>query len=290
MFKSFSTIFLAVAALLLLSPLSGCRSQKKAAEGAAGGSTIVIGENTVPTYADLPTRYNMLTSSWMAWNDMEMSMKLSIKSPKKLNAAGKVYMKRGEWISISMRMLGFEVATLWVDADSVVAVDKFHKKYISEPTATLLDGAGVTITDIQDLLLGRAFSVGKGTARPGNSSLFELAEADNGWYILPKNQPADYSYGFLASSTINGLRGAVVEVNAKTTVQVYYDGIAESRNAGWFARKVSVENSGKKKIAATIEWDLNNSKFNTNLNRRCRIPDDYERIPASALSGLLKQL
>lgn len=240
------------------------------------------------TTASLPARYAMLTESWKEWNNVEMGVKIRVTSPSKFNAAGKAYMKRGEWINFSVRMLGFEVATLWIDRDSIVAVDKYHKKYFSEPTDKLLGGAGITIENVQDMLLGRAFLAGKGTARPTDMKQFDFEDERNGWFLLPRQQPSSYKYGFLASSTYNGLRGAVCEIDNFGSVTVDYSNICESRLAGWFAGKVSVENSAKTRIAVSLEWDLNSAKFNTNLARRCHIPEGSEKIPSSTLTKLLK--
>lgn len=271
--------------LILTFALAGCRSQK----GGTSTSGVIPGEGVaIPANTALNSRYTMLTESWKPWSDVEVGMKVSLSSPAKLNAAGKAWMKRGEWISISVRMLGFEVATLWVDRDSVVAVDKFHKKYISEPTSRLLGDANVTLEDMQDLLMGRAFLAGSGTATVADRKKFDFEEAANGWYLLPRTQPEQFNYGFLASNTSNALRGAIVEVKGYGSVSARYDDIFESRTCGWFAQEVNVETTRGKKIAVKLQWDLNGSKFNTSVVKSCRIPDNCERISASSLTSLLK--
>lgn len=265
--------------------MAGCRSQKGAStDGVTSGG----GGVAVPAYISLDGRYTMLTESWKPWNDVEVGVNVSLTSPVKLNASGKAWMKRGEWISISVRMLGFEVATLWVDRDSVVAVDKFHKKYVSEPTSGVFGNADVTLDDIQDLLLGRAFLAGSGTATVADRGKFDFEQATNGWYLLPRTQPEQFNYGFLASNTSNALRGAIVEVNGFGSVSANYNDIFESRTSGWFAQEVKIETSRGKKIAATLKWDLNGSKFNTGVAKTCRIPENCERIPVSSLNSLLK--
>lgn len=275
--------------LLLIIVAAGCLSSCRSGKDNASRDIIQPTEGAaVPADASLGARYTALTESWKPWTDMEAGVKLQLTSPAKLNAAGKAWMKRGEWISISVRMLGFEVATLWIDRDSVVAVDKFHKKYVSEPTARLLADANVSLEDMQDLLLGRAFIAGKGTATVADRGQFDLEQSSNGWYILPRRQPERYSYGFLASNTANSLRGTIVEVEGYGSVSANYNDIFESRGYGWFSQEVKVENSRGKKIAATLRWDLNSAKFNTGVTKTCRIPDNCERIPLASLTSLLK--
>ena len=107
--------------------LTGCKTGKTSASGQSGKpDEVVILEKEIiekenhsketpggvtpgqVAYANLDTRYAMLTGSWKAWRDVELGAKIRLLSPAKFNAAGKVYMKRGEWISVSVRMLGFE--------------------------------------------------------------------------------------------------------------------------------------------------------------------------------------
>lgn len=278
-----------VATLIALFLSTGCRSSKGAVvAGDAGAETVTIGSTAEVAPENLPSRFTALANTWKPWKELEVSAKAQISSPAKLNGAAKVYMKRGQWISVSVRMLGFEVATLWLDNDSIVAIDKFHKKYVAEPIGSLFGGAGVTVAEIQDLLLGRAFLTGHGTVTPTDASLIDLRAADNGWYILPKQQPDNFTYGFLASLTENELRGAAVDVDGYGAVTANYSDYFESRTCGWFAQTVSIENSRGKKIAATLKWDMNGAKFNSGVAKTCRIPEGYERIPASALASLLK--
>lgn len=271
-------------AVILTASIAGCRSQK----GASSSDSDLREGVTLPSNTALNSRYTMLTESWKPWSDVEMGMKVTLSSPAKLNASGKAWMKRGEWISISVRMLGFEVASLWLDRDSVVAIDKFHKKYVSQPTSALLGQADISIEDIQDLLMGRAFLAGKGTASVADRKNFDFEEAQNGWYLLPKSQPELFDYGFLASNTSNALRGAIIEVKNFGSVSANYNDIFESRTCGWFAQEVKVETTRGKKIAVTLKWDLNGSKFNTGVVKSCRIPENCERIEMSSLANLLK--
>lgn len=67
-------------------------------------------------------------------------MNVSLKLPKRISASGTMTMTRGKDISISMRVLGIEVATLYITGDSVIALDKWHKYYLAESVESLLGG------------------------------------------------------------------------------------------------------------------------------------------------------
>lgn len=56
---------------------------------------------------------------------------------------------------LSLRFIGFEVAQLYADADSVFAVEKIHKWYVAESIQRLGAGTGLTLADLQGYLLGR---------------------------------------------------------------------------------------------------------------------------------------
>lgn len=295
--KKFLAKILILNAIIPMIALSSCHSSKQAAAASGNTSTSTSTSTSISTSGSvisnsgatsLPGRYKRLTGSWKSWNELEMGMKVQLTSPSRLNASGKAYMKRNEWISISIRMIGFEVATLWADKDSIVAVDKFHKKYVSVPTASVLGKSGITLANLQDMLLGRAFLAGGTEAKPDMADDFTFTSAENGWYILPRRQPEGLDYGFLASSTENALRGMVLDIINVGTIEARYNDNYESRNCGWFAREVSVENSKGKRIAVTLKWDINSAKFNSGSPRSLSIPADCEKIPMSTLTSLLK--
>ena len=117
----------------------------------------------IPADISLQTPQQRLTAlcgSYAEWEDVQIPVRATLTSKNGLTCSGKAALKRGEWISISLRMLGFEVASVWIDRDSVHAVDRYHKIYLSESIARVMGNAGVTLTDIQDILMGRAFIAG----------------------------------------------------------------------------------------------------------------------------------
>lgn len=111
----------------------------------------------------------------------------------------KVFMKRGESLMMSVRVpLKGEVARLEADTDSVLVVNKLKNIYVHESLEQVSRIADVTIADLQDVFLGRAFIAGKGTIAKKDVRKVELYEDEDGYLVVPSGQPDDsiVRYGF----------------------------------------------------------------------------------------------
>ena len=92
-----------------------------------------------------------------AWTNVYGSVNLSMTRPMSMGFSGKATMERGKYIHVSMRMIGFEVGSMYIDADSAYVVDKFHRYLFAEPLSVLLGERYdyLTIYDLQDIVLGQ---------------------------------------------------------------------------------------------------------------------------------------
>lgn len=89
------------------------------------------------------------------WHDVYLPVKVSVLSPASMSVSGRATMVRDSAVLISMRVLGMEVATVYADCDSVIVADKFHRYIYSEPLSVVTSRDGLTLGDIQEILLGR---------------------------------------------------------------------------------------------------------------------------------------
>ena len=213
-----------------------------------------------------------------------MSVKASVSGNTGLSCSGKAAMRRGEWISLSLRMLGFEVASVWIDRDSVHAIDRYHKMYLSESISDALAGADVTIADLQDLLLGRAFLAGNdgGTLTDALMQRFTLTPSEEGILLIPHTQPARMEYGFILSPDANTLAATSVGVLDKYPVTATYSRFTATRFAGTFASMVSIDFPARK-LAGSLQWDFGSAKWNTGESRSWSTPKGYRRISGTEL-------
>lgn len=283
--KKLSLPLLIMAAMAIF---SGCSSQKGAGKRAA-----VVAE--VPADVTLQTpqqRFDALCASYGDWMDVSLPVKLSMRSPKSISLSAKAVMKRGSWISVSVRMLGFEVASVWVDNDSVHAIDRYHKAYLSESVSRLFGSAGVTVSDIQDILLGRGFltGTGGGTFTPSQQRQVSLQATAEGLMVLPVSQPSGFEYGFILPPAANCIGAATVSVGDKYSAVITYDDYIKTTHSGDFAGVVDIDMVKGKKLAATLTWSFSSAKWNTGVDQKWKRPSGYSRMTADKILNALTRL
>jgi len=260
--------------------LTGCGASKSVSEA---------GRRPVAT-ATAVQRADSLAASYGDWSTVSMPVRLSISEPRQFSVNARCTMRRGDFISMSVRMLGFEVASLWLDNDSIHAVDKYHKRYLSEGLRRFLGGADVTIADLQDLLLGRAFVAGAngGTLTPALLPRMRIDPMDEGVMLLPVNEPAEFNYGFVLSDTDNHLAAATVLAGEKHAVVVNYDDFRKTP-AGETAQRTAIETVRGRRLAAAFGWNLKSAKWNDGTDQRWTPPSGYARVSSGQLMEMLSK-
>ena len=266
----------AVLVALGLFVLSGCSSLKKTQASGA------------PQNATARERVDSLAASYADWSTVSMPVRLSISEPKQFSVTAQCVMRRNAYVSMSVRMLGFEVASVWIDNDSVHAVDKYHKRYLSEDFRRFMGGADVTIGDLQDLLLGRAFVAGTdgGTLTPALCSRLRADAMAEGLMLLPVQEPASFSYGFVLDDTANTLAAATVLAGDRHAVVVNYSDYYATP-AGNVASRVAIETVKGRRIAAALGWNLKSAKWNAGNDRTWKMPSGYTRVSSAQLVKML---
>lgn len=151
------------------------------------------------TPSEINSYISRLTSTYTDWNSCELSGKLYMDGLP-LNPSVKIYMEKGRKLMLSIRasILG-EVGRIEISDGNILAVNKLKKVYVWEKVSNLMGGLPITVSDIQDALLGRAFLIGEGTLSMNNYALatIECYDSDN-WIIVPLSRPqglhADYGF------------------------------------------------------------------------------------------------
>lgn len=290
--------------------LSGCSSQRSAqTSSTAGGGTATI---PAAIAAQTPQqRYTALCESYGEWDDVTVPVKVTLTSPKSMSVSARAVMKRNRWISLSMRMFGFEVASAWIDNDSVHVVDRYHKNYLSESTAKAFGSVGLKVSDLQDMLLGRGFMLGSdgGTFTTAMSDKLLLQPTDNTLVIRPAasaststskattaatntstsktntasaNTAGDFEYGFILSPDYNRVAAMSVIAGSSEAVVSYGEWISTT-NSGDFAGEVDVTVSANLSAAATFTWSFSSAKWNSGVTKAWETPSGYTRLDAAKL-------
>lgn len=190
-------------AILCLGSCSGSRNAVNSIPAAEGMSRELkaAGENVRSYNQDKSKAIaRAVAASYTPWQQVGLKGKIKLKGlPVPLNL--KVYMERTNEIlmSLSAPILG-EVGRVEITPDSVLLVNKHSKTYCKESLAPYMKETGGSITDIQDLLMGRVFVLGSGTLTESNISLVDVSTgASDTWFFTPKNQPERANYGFTLS-------------------------------------------------------------------------------------------
>jgi hypothetical protein len=123
---------LSAVALLILT-LSSCHATKSA-ETKSGGDTAVAEQTS-------------------KWSDVYIPVKVELTEPSRMSISGRATMVRDRSVYLSLRMLGMEVATVYIDADSIFATEKLHKQMLAVGYEATV-GNRLTIGQLQDVLLG----------------------------------------------------------------------------------------------------------------------------------------
>lgn len=124
---------LLLAALIALTAITSCRTARTA------GST------------------DMRHGATDTWTNCQMPLKTTLRSPVSVSLGARATMERGQYIHLSFRFIGMEVAVLYLDRDSAYFVDKYHKYLFAEPLSTVLGEhySYLTVTDLQQIILGQ---------------------------------------------------------------------------------------------------------------------------------------
>ena len=274
-------IFIAVFVATLIC-LGSCKSSKSTPVGGytnSGQTTIT--QPTQPASSSLPgnislkSDFERMTLAYQSWADITVPVKVSFSSPKSMSLSGTLTMAYGKSLSLSLKMLFVEAASIYINTDSVFVVSKLAGAYYAESLQKFTASTGFGLADIQSLLLGQAFVPGKGTAtaKDASSFKFELAPEINydgiyGTTVTPVLMPKSVAWNFLtlaptdASLAVPQLFSMNVEA-AGNTVQCTF-AQSEFSQAGVIAAKMQLEGLIKdKKLDFTVASTTSKASWNT---------------------------
>ena len=265
---------LLIFSIIILTILSSCRSTKTSSES---------GQYDPTEASSLNDRFTDLTSQYDDWKDATLSMKVSLISPKSITVSGKAYMTRDKSLSLSLRFLGMEVIAVYITNDSVFAIDRMNKRYIAESIEQLAKICPITVNDIQDLLLGQAFLIEKGTMTKSMAKQVKLSALDTQlWVIEPKKAPDLFAYAF-AANMANQITALAVEKDGNAIAGCEYSQHTSTK-AGTVAQQADFTISkGSQPVQASIKWDFGSAKWDTGNERTWTTPNGYKRITLTQL-------
>lgn len=293
--RSLSLISLAVAASLALL-LGSCRGAK----GAVDTSVPATVGSDEPAYINKPSDvspdklFDAMCGSYGQWTDFSAPVKITLRQPRSLNVSGRLTMVRDREIQISLRVFGMEVGGLYADTDSIYVFEKLNRSMMAASMARLTEATGLTLGDLQELLLGRCCYPGRGTLDASASKLFNISADPDGIYIIEPRQKragGDWAY---SAVVVDGIRpemvlGAVaVTVGQAEGACSYASPLLTPAGPASPKAEILASLSGKK-LEAAMDINLLKADWNTGRTPSGRIPQGYDRISLEALTKMLKR-
>ena len=261
--------------ITLAALMTACGTSKQAASTTTDVQTPATGDPVDAVIATLAD-----------WQTLQTGGNITLNAGSSFSSSIQVRMVRDQAIYISLRpVLGIEVGKLLITADSLYAVDKVHKRYVAEKVSLLTAGIPVTVSDVQDIFLGRPFIIGKGTL---NESLKQqvTARSEGSRTVLTANeQYKGHSYAFTLDKSSRIVSLDITPTGSSTAdYQVKYSDV-KSTKAGNIAHSIQVNaNVEKKKLEFSLTYK--NIDWNDNVKIDRNIPSGYTRMSASDLFSL----
>ena len=207
---------------------------------------------------------------------------------KSLSSSMHMRMKRGKAIYVSLRpYIGIEVAKMVITGDTILLVDKLHKRYIVEKASLLTNGIPVTVDNLQDIFLGRAFELGRGSFTHSLDDDFTVEESSDGKIILkPRNQYNGFEYNFIydKQSNILSLDVTPSKSGSSTYSVTYADPKLSVAGKVPSDVKVSTQINGR---AFVLNLEYKDMKWNEDFDIDSKAPNNYKRLEAKDIMQIL---
>ena len=248
-------------------------------------------DQSVSSGVSLQGRYQALTSAYREdWTTVKLPVSVEVRKPKDLSLSGQLTVVRGQGMTLSMRVLGFEAANVTLLGDSVYAVLKVPKKiYVAESVSQLLAGFPATQSNVESLLLGHLFLLGKAPLTASSSKGYTLAEIPGGWSLTADQTPAGVSYRF---NVADGLPPELktLEVNVGTRkMAIGYDGWTAT-DAGPAAEAIALSTSlNKAAIDASLTLNYSGATWNKSQTIKRPSTKGYTRMKSSDIIKILSK-
>lgn len=266
-------IFAAVLPLIV-----GCKSSQHSSS-----------EKYASPVTDVADNYRLLVADYHDWHDVTMPVKVSLQEPTSMSVSARARIIRGESLMISFRVFGMEMAQMYLDNDSVHAFYKLKKLYLSESIDEIKGDFPLSLENIQDLLLGRAFIFGDSRLDAGDISNVSLEAHGQNWNIIPRNAPHGIDYGFLFSPG-NLITRCVACTSDQSILAIAEYSDHQSTPAGNLAGIADISLSkGSHSVKLSLSWNLGDAQWNTNATNQWKAPKGYSRIRAGQLLKAISQ-
>jgi len=268
-----------IAAILMVALMSMTSCSKKVVQNVDDdNSSLILTNETI----DMSAFFQADWRTFKSGGNVEIGS-----GSKSLSSSMQMKMIRNKSIYVSVRpVLGIEAAKMVINGDSILLVDKLHKRYILEKASMLTNGIPVTVGILQDIFLGRAFELGKGSFTQDMKDDFTASVVNNKVVLTPKQQFKGFDYNFVYDNRNNIVSLNVVpSVSGSSTYSVSYSNII-----GTVVGKVASEASVSSQLngnSLNLELEYKDMNWNESFTIDTNIPKNYKRIEGKDIMQLL---
>lgn len=280
--KIYHTLARIIIVAVMAAAIASCSSGRKTAPTAAG---------THKAPAMRVDRMQQIASVYKPWTSFYAPFSMKLDKPARFSVSGRATMEYGKNIHMSLRILGMEVGLVYIDSDSAYVADKFHRYVVAMPFSAISRRTGLTVADLQSLMLGRMFYPGKGSVDSviNITDLFSPAASGDDLLLTPRRTPHGATWYFTVDN-LDALTALSVEAENYGDITVAFGDVVQTIAGNAAAHIDTSGNIASKDIAASIEWNLGRAQWNG--SRTAARPDfsSYQHISATALIKALKNL
>lgn len=265
--------------------LAGCSSHKNSSKTTPASSGTVI-DNSAQINNLTDSYIYSLTSTYAGWQYMSVPVDLEFTSPNKLKVSGRLYMVRDKSIYLSVRVLGMEVATLYVTNEMVYATEKLHKYYVAESVTGLLAGCDFNVGDLQNLILGRAFVAGRGLLNQSMTPDVKVTTDDGSDWTLTPPAISDVTYQFNIEPNPQHVQSVSFVHDGVHRVKCLYSQPMRTKG-GMMANLLTLKAfAGGTRLQVNVDLNLKNVKWRESDINTWKMPKGYKQLSRKELMSM----
>ena len=273
-----------IALAAVISTCAACSSTKKA----TSDTTTVTGAPITQSNDNVASRAKAIASSHGSWTTLQCSGTFTLGGKKTFSSSVAVRMERDKFIYISLRpILGIEVGRLVFSGDSVIIVDKIHHQYIAENVKLLTNGLPATVSTLQDIFLGRSFTIDGGTYTTAHTADATAENKGDKLCLKPAKATKGFTYEFAYDNAnhITELSVTPDDEKIKDTYTVKYNDVHTTK-AGNIAHSLNIASTIKGK-ALSMSLEYRNINWNEPVKADTSIPGNYKKANSDNINDLL---
>lgn len=270
-------------AIISMALLSSCHSSRSVTTpGTSSGAT----PSSPLSKKQLDQHLEALQQGYLQWESMKAPVKVQFTAGRQAGMSGVLTMQRDRSIHLSLRFLGMEVASVAVDRDSIFAVYKLDRIYFAESIRNITGGFPATVGNLQDLLLGHAFTLGDLSLTDSSPV---LASDGKCWTLAPQPIFAGMEYSFTIDSATDCLNLLNIKISGHQPVVVTYSDF-QATPAGQVASETEISTYARgSQIAADININFRKAEWNKVTTKSISIPSGYTRLSSSDIMRILSK-